>query len=412
MTEAPAVLYLSYDGMTDPLGQSQVLPYLEGLSRAGYRITLVSFEKPAAYAKDAQLIEARCSTSGIRWTPLSYTKKPLIVSTLYDLFRLRRLVSKLFQETSFSVLHCRSYLTTLVAMNPAHRRGAKVLFDMRGLWVDERVDGNIWQLNNPVFALIYKFLKRKEKWMLNRADAIVSLTHQAVPELKRLSADPALTVDVIPCCADIDHFTLTEAIKADSRERRKELQLPDSAFVLMYLGAIGTWYLLDEMLDFFVRLLVKKPDAYFLFITREDPAHVYQRAREKGIPADRIILRPAQRAEVPAWIATGDASIFFIRPSYSKQASSPTKQGEIMSMGIPIVCNAGVGDTRQIVEEGHAGVVLNSFTNEAYDHAIDQLLKGEGIAEAAAIRKAAITRFSLEEGVAAYARIYRRLIQA
>ena len=39
------VLYISYDGMTDPLGQSQVLPYLEGLAKKNYAITLISFEK-------------------------------------------------------------------------------------------------------------------------------------------------------------------------------------------------------------------------------------------------------------------------------------------------------------------------------------------------------------------------------
>ncbi len=39
------ILYVSYDGMTDPLGQSQVLPYIEGLSKYGYQYTLISCEK-------------------------------------------------------------------------------------------------------------------------------------------------------------------------------------------------------------------------------------------------------------------------------------------------------------------------------------------------------------------------------
>ena len=39
------VLYISYDGMTDPLGQSQVIPYLQGLTGKGYHFSLVSFEK-------------------------------------------------------------------------------------------------------------------------------------------------------------------------------------------------------------------------------------------------------------------------------------------------------------------------------------------------------------------------------
>ena len=39
------VLYLSYNGMLDPLGQSQVLPYLKELSKLGVRFTLLSFER-------------------------------------------------------------------------------------------------------------------------------------------------------------------------------------------------------------------------------------------------------------------------------------------------------------------------------------------------------------------------------
>ena len=45
-------LYISYDGMTDPLGRSQVLPYLQGLSERGHEITLLSCEKPARMAAE------------------------------------------------------------------------------------------------------------------------------------------------------------------------------------------------------------------------------------------------------------------------------------------------------------------------------------------------------------------------
>ncbi len=39
------VLYISYDGILEPLGQSQVLRYLEKLS-SKHQIHLISFEKP------------------------------------------------------------------------------------------------------------------------------------------------------------------------------------------------------------------------------------------------------------------------------------------------------------------------------------------------------------------------------
>ena len=51
------VLYLSYDGMTDPLGQSQVLPYIIGLSQEGFQFTLISFEKKDRYESHKHIIE-------------------------------------------------------------------------------------------------------------------------------------------------------------------------------------------------------------------------------------------------------------------------------------------------------------------------------------------------------------------
>jgi len=54
MNEKACVLYISYDGMTDPLGQSQVISYLAGLSRKGYRIHLLSSEKKNRFAQHQQ----------------------------------------------------------------------------------------------------------------------------------------------------------------------------------------------------------------------------------------------------------------------------------------------------------------------------------------------------------------------
>ena len=84
------VLYLSYDGMTDPLGQSQVIPYIEGLAKLGYRFTLISFEKADRFEKFSKEISARLQRSNIDWVPISYTKKPPILSTVYDLWRMQK----------------------------------------------------------------------------------------------------------------------------------------------------------------------------------------------------------------------------------------------------------------------------------------------------------------------------------
>ena len=156
------VLYLSYDGMTDPLGQSQVLPYLCGLTKRGFIFHLISFEKKERFEKYASHIQAICDENGIVWHPLSYTKKPPLLSTLYDVWRMRKLSFKLNKTHQFSIVHCRSYLSAMVGLAMKKKFKTKFLFDMRGFWADERVDGNIWDLKNPVFKIVYNFFKSQE----------------------------------------------------------------------------------------------------------------------------------------------------------------------------------------------------------------------------------------------------------
>ena len=74
------VLYISYDGMTDPLGQSQVLPYLAFLSMQGYSFTILSFEKKARLEKERDVVQGIMRKYGITWVPLSFTKNPPVLS--------------------------------------------------------------------------------------------------------------------------------------------------------------------------------------------------------------------------------------------------------------------------------------------------------------------------------------------
>src|SRR5438270_11891879 len=108
------VLYLSYDGMTDPLGRSQVLPYLVGLSRLRHRIELVSFEKPERLENGAISVDETCSHAGIGWQPLRYHKNPPIISCVIDLSAMMRRAARLQCRQGFDLVHCRSYMPAII----------------------------------------------------------------------------------------------------------------------------------------------------------------------------------------------------------------------------------------------------------------------------------------------------------
>lgn len=394
--------------MTDPLGQSQVLPYLKGLSKEGYEFHLISFEKSDRFNQHKRLIQSICDEDNIQWHPQYYSKAGGLSSTLKQVKKLKKVSSYLQDKHHFDIVHCRSYISALAGLDLKRKHGVKFVYDMRGFWADERVDGKIWSLKSPIYSRIYKYFKKKEKVFLSKADYTISLTDNGKNEmLSWPSTDPKINIKVIPCCANLDLFDKSKITEETKLEDRKTLGINPDDFVLGYVGSIGTWYMLPEMLDYFKELKEAKPNSKFLFVSGEEPNKIIAAASEKGIDKDHIKVISVLHHEVPRFISLMDASIFFIKPSYSKKASSPTKQGEIMAMGIPLICNAHVGDTDLIVNKYESGIVIDTFDKETFKNTIidPQDFDSNKISEGAK------DYFSLTEGVQRYLSVYKAVCE-
>jgi len=404
------VLYMTYDGLTDPLGQSQVLPYLVGLSARGHRVTILSCEKASAMRRDGAAIRKLCEEAGIEWRPLSYHKNPPVLSSVLDLVLLRRAAVQLHLERLFDLVHCRSYIPAAAGLQLKRRFGVPLLFDMRGFWPEEKTEGGSWELDNPVFRLVYRYFKWVESRLLADSDAIVSLTEAGKAELLKR---PELRgeqerIDVIPCCVDTDLFK--PGIPGARELARNELGIGAEARVLVYLGSLGGNYMLGEMLDFFRVYRARHPGARFLFVTREHATAIQTEATRRGLSKDELVIRSAGRDQVPPLLAAADLGIAFKQPSFSALACSPTKMGEMLALGLPIVANAGVGDVADIIGLTACGVAVNEFSDAAYDRALDQIETGSG--DAGGRRRIAAERFGVGLGIERYDRIYRRLLNA
>ncbi len=401
------VLYITYDGLTDPLGRSQVLPYLTGLSERGHRITILSCEKPVRMASEGERIQQLCAEAGINWQPLRYHKNPPILSSMLDAAALRRAAVRIHRKERFDVVHCRSYIPARAGLALKRRFGVRFLFDMRGFWPDEKVEGNNWDLANPLYAAVYRYFKWLESRLLREADHIVSLTQAGKDQLltRPELASNATEISVIPCCVDFDHFQLATT---DARTAaRRQLGIKGSEAVLAYLGSLGSWYMLEEMLDFFKVYTSRLGKARFLFVSLENPQTIRRAAKAHGVDPRMLIICPASREEVPPLMAAADLGIFFIKPVFSKTASSPTKMGEMLAVGLPIVTNAGIGDVAAMVEDMACGVVVQELASASYGQALDSI-------ESLPIgpeerRNRAFRLFDVGLGIDRYDRIYRRL---
>jgi glycosyltransferase involved in cell wall biosynthesis len=385
------VAFLSHDGLTDPLGQSQILPYMIGMSKEGYSVTIFSFEKPNRYSKLKDDIESLCNKNGIRWVPLAYHKSPPIVATIWDLYQLHRVVEKFHKAEPFDILHCRSYPTSLVGLSMKRRHKVRYIFDMRGYWADERVEGRLWNMRNPMYKMIYRYFKWKENHFLSEADHVVSLTHSSRREILGRGLRKG-KVAVIPTCVDLSLFDPGKISQHDKDELRTRLGLGDE-FVMFYLGSWSTWYLSDEMLAFFEGFKKINATAKLLIVSLEkiDTSKLWYK--------DDVIVTESPREKVPLYISVASASMFFIKPSFSKTGTYATKMGEIMAMDVPIITNVGWGDAEQIVRE--SGGFLNT-DEDVYQRLLAHDYKPT--------RQYCIDHISLESGIARYQKIYNAIL--
>ena len=391
------LLYLSYDGMLEPLGQSQVLTYLKRLV-AGGCIHLISFEKPEDWANIAERerIARDIAGAGIVWHPLRYHKRPSALATFWDIACGISVGLWLVVRYRLRIVHARSYVASVIALVLKSITGMKYVFDMRGFWADERVDGGLWPRTGHMFRVAKGFERR----FLLSADHVVSLTHAAVTEMQRFDylQGHMPPVTVIPTCADLSRFTPMP------RER------DGAGFVLGYVGSAGTWYLFDEVAVCFAQLLRLQPDARFLIVNRGEHAYILGRLAAAGVPDSAVELIAVTHSEVPRQMARMDAGVFFIKPVFSKQASAPTKLGEFLGCGIPCLGNAGVGDMAEVLEGDQVGVALKSFDETSLTEGLKKLLQlAHDTATRARCVASAKRHFSLDEGVRRYQKIYEKI---
>ncbi len=402
-----SVLYISYTGLMDPLGQSQVLQYVLALGRAGHRMTVLSFEKHDALADKDRVatLRAQCKAAGVAWHPRVWHNKPVgILATLYDLVAGQRHAIRLSRDVGADVVHCRSYIAGLMGLAVKRATGARYIFDMRGFWPDERVDGGIWSKS----SLPYRVFKRVERWLFLGADHVVSLTRAGIREYEAFDylKGRAPVSSVIPTCTNLEKFSLSPAGSASDKA---------PGFTLGYVGSVGSWYLFGTVAHAVERAFEMRPDARFLVVTKGNHDYVRETLSAAGVDLSRVKIRGAAFDEVGAQIACMDAGVFFIRPAWSKRASCPTRMGEFLACGKPCLTNGGVGDVAEDINETGTGIALppeglDGVVLDNLDKALAQLFEMAADPDMPQrCRAAAETRFSLSGGVADYAEIYQKL---
>jgi len=403
------VLFISYNGMLEPLGQTQVIPYLRELAKRGVKYTLLSFEKANAFAAQGKLraenLKRELLAQGIEWHSLRYHQRPSLPATLFDVMAGIRYAGRLVRRNRIELVHARGHIPATIGLALKRRFGIKMIFDLRGLMAEEYVDANHWSEG----GVRYRITKQAERRILAATDAIVTLTERIWPIIKEWDGLQSRKVDhaVVPCCVDLSLFRFSDA---DRARRRAELGLGDR-LTLVYSGSLDGWYLTEEMADFFAYVAGRRSDAHLLWLTTGRPERVRELMAARGITEDQFTMRSVAASDVPSYLAAGDVGLSFIKRCFSKIASSPTKNGEYLACGLPLIINAGIGDSDSLVTDWRAGVLINELDRKSFDRAYNELQAFITNGAKAKARRVAEKLFDLEAIAGQrYADLYEKVL--
>jgi glycosyltransferase involved in cell wall biosynthesis len=362
-------LFITYDGLLDPLGGSQIVPYLEEIAAHPRKVHVLSFEKADRVREGFSELRCGLDQLGIEWTRLKFTQRLGGFGKVWDLLKMYITALFIVIADRPAYVHARSHAAAQVGLFLKRCFGLKLIFDFRGLWVDERVDKGGWDLKCAHHRWQYYAFKRTERELLANTDQLVVLTEAVVPEVHRLGATQSTNVTVIPCCADFEHFALVvDHIRSETRET---LEIPKHALVLGYLGSVGRMYRLDRVFRLFEMAIADHYEAHLLVVTQD--LVCLKNLMGNHLPfalRKRVQVTSATRLQVPKFIAAMDVLVSFIQPSYARMAASPTKIAECFATGIPVICNSGVGDVAEQVRSLEAGRVVDIDSDEELTAAV------------------------------------------
>lgn len=340
--------------MTEPLGRSQVLEYLVDLSKEN-KIYLISFEREHDLDRIDE-IKNLVKKHDIQWDYMVYSNKYGMASTVWQIVQTIRIGSKLIKENSIDIVHARSMIPATMALLLKKLYGVKLLFDIRGFAIDEKVDSGRLQKN----SLVYRVLKKLDNYLYKASDHIVTLTHTAKEILQEKLNIREEKITVIPTCANKQVFKVLE--EGSKKTFKGELDYAEKDKIVLHTGTVGTWYDFDSEVKLVKEMMRQDEDVRFLVLNKNEQAFIQQMFEMYELPEERVRISSSSFDEVHKYLNIADVSLFFIKPSYSKQASAPTKFAENVACRLPSVTNGNVGDMGFYLEQYKVGTVVDLNT--------------------------------------------------
>jgi glycosyltransferase involved in cell wall biosynthesis len=201
----------------------------------------------------------------------------------------------------------------------------------------------------------FEMLESLEGELLRDADLAVFVSQRMSRHYSGKYGAKGCNELVLPCCVQASDFADSEPARLAARDA---LGL-GSATIVTYLGTLARWQWPEAMFTLFSDLLRHLPDLHLLLLVPEpDQAEARRWLEDLGVSADTFTLREVPAAEVGGILGVADAGLLLREPHPVNHVSSPTKFGEYMAAGVPVITTPAVGDFAAWIEPHGVGLCV------------------------------------------------------
>ena len=318
-------VYVSYDGLLDPLGQSQVVPYIQCLVAAGHSFAVLSYEKEQRPGLEIQTLERSLNKAGVEWIRLPFRAGGFEFAkrVIFGVVAVRNICGRIRPD----IVHLRGFMPAVIYKLSLLR--VPHLYDFRGFAIEEWTD--IGKLRAG--SLAHRVLRQMDHLAVGSACGLVVLEKPAESLLRTLYNVPNVPLKVIRTSTDVSLYKPRTESDADSQR---------DPIKFVCLGGARRPYRPDLALRFVAQLIKGGIDCRVDFINERDHADIISAAEEVSFPLDKLtVLRLDQRC-IPGALENYACGLIFLDSSPWRRVCSPTKLGEYLAAGLPVISLDGI----------------------------------------------------------------------
>lgn len=362
------------------------IPNIELLQQMGYQVDVACNFKKGSTCSDKTIIalKKKLKAMSVRCYQIDFAREITdMASNIKALWQVENLVEK----NHYEFIHCHSPIGGVTARIVGKLKHTKVIYTAHGFHFFTGAPKKNWMLYYPV-----------EKFLSRWTDTLITINHEDYERAKKKFH--AKRTEYIPGVGvDISRFKGCNVTKA---EKRKELGIPENAFVLLSVGELSA----RKNHQVVIKALGEIADSsiYYVIAGQGEDYENYKRLADDVGIGNRLILLGA-RTDVDELCVAADV---FVHPSVREGLGIAPLEG--MAAGLPLI-SSYVNGIKDYTEDGVSGVcVQNPLDVDEMKKAILRMRDDADLRENVTVNnKKTVEKFSLEASKNVMNEIYEKI---